>query len=231
MKTEGSAVLAVVAGLLVLLGLRVWLSPQLLSAPHGGSTGLGSVAGLALLLVAYALVALVLLRASAGVAGSERAMALRRATLVGALLGGGVLVAIAVDTLGDFESPMSITIWGMVVLAAPLGWGLTGLLAARRGGSWRLGAGAGLWSGMVSALIGAVGEVAATLLVLPNLVQHALSNPDYLAWHQSDVQSYAIASALALGVLGLMLAPVVAGIAGGLASRLGTMGGIPAVRD
>lgn len=223
MKTESAAVLAVVAGLLVLLGLRVWLSPQLLSAPHGGSTGFSSVAGLALLLVIYALVALlVLVRSRVGDAQSARAVALRRATLVGAMIGGGVLVAIAVDTLEDLASPVRLAVWGTVVLAAPLGWALTGFLTAHAGGTWRLGVGAALWSGMVSALIGAAGEVTATLLALPSLVQQELRNPDYLAWHQSDVQSYAIASALAIGILGLLLAPLVASIVGGVACRLGT---------
>jgi hypothetical protein len=220
MKTGSGAVLALVAALLLLLGLRVGLTPAVLSAPHGGGTALSSVAGLALLLLVYALVALGLLRARLGANGPERTVALRRATLVGALLGGGALAAIAVDTLGDFESPLSVAVWGLVAVAAPLGWGLAGLLATRASGSWRLGLVAALWSGMVSALVGAVGEVAGTLLALPRLVQHELSNPDYLVWHQPDVQSYAIASALAVGMLGLILAPVVASVAGGIASGL-----------
>jgi len=224
MKTGGSVVLTGVAGLLLLLGLRVWLSPAVLIAPHGGGTALSSVVGLTLLLLAYALIALGLLRARPRSTGPRRAVAtaaLRRATLLGALLGGGALAAIAVDTLGDFESPLSLVVWGLVALAAPLGWGAAGLMAARAGGSWRLGVVAALWSGMVSALVGAVGEVTSTLLALPRLVQHELSNPDYLAWHQPDVQSYAIASALAVGMIGLILAPVVASIAGSIGSGFG----------
>jgi hypothetical protein len=230
MKIGGSVVLAVVAGLL-LLGLRVWLSPEVLSAPHGGGTALSSVAGLALLLLAYTLLAFGLLRARLGATGPERTVALRRATLLGALLGGGALAGIAVDTLGDVESPVSLVVWGLVVLAAPLGWGMVGLLATRAGGSWRLGVLAALWSGMVSALVGTVGEVASTLLALPRLVQHELSNPDYLYWHQPDVQSYAIASALAVGMVGLLLAPVVAGIAGSIGSGLGKAGSPGALPD
>jgi hypothetical protein len=228
MKTGGSVVLAVVAGLLLLLGLRVWLSPTVLSAPHGGGTALSSVIGLALLLLAYALVAFFLSRARLGASGSQRTVAtaaLQRATLVGALLGGGALAAIGVDTLGTLESSMSLAPWALVILAAPFGWGVAGLVATRSGGSWRLGVVAALWSGMVSALVGAVGEVASTLLALPRLVQHELSNPDYLYWHQPDVQSYAIASALAVGIVGLLLAPVVAGIAGSIGSGLGKSGG------
>jgi hypothetical protein len=228
MKTGGSVVLAVVAGLLPLLGLRVWLSPTVLSAPHGGGTALSSVVGLALLLLAYALVAFGLSRARLGAGGPQRTVAtaaLRRATLLGALLGGGALAAIAVDTLGNFESSISGAVWALVILAAPFGWGVASLLATRAGGSWQLGVVAALWSGMVSALVGAAGEVASTLLALPRLVQHELSNPDYLAWHQPDVQSYAIASALAVGMIGLILAPVAAGIAGGVGSGFGKSGG------
>ena len=228
MKTSNSVVFAVVAGLLLLLGLRVWLSPALLSAPHGGGTALSSVVGLALLLLAYALVAFGLSRARLGASGPQRTVAtaaLRRATLVGALLGGGALTAIAVETLGTVDSPISGAVWGLVVVAAPLGWGAAGLMATRASGSWRLGVVAALWSGMVSALVGTVGEVAGTLFALPRLVQHELSNPDYLAWHQPDVQSYAIASALAVGMIGLILAPVVAGIAGSVGSGLGKSGG------
>lgn len=221
MKTGGWAFFAMIAGLLVLLGLRVWLSPAVLSAPHGGGTALSSVAGVALLLLAYALVALGLLRARLGVSGPDRTAALRRATLVGALLGGGALVAIAAETLGDSESPISLVAWSVVVLAAPIGWGMSGLTVTRAGGTWWLGVVAALWSGMVSALIGVVGEVASTLLALPHLVQHELSNPDYLYWQQPDVQSYAIASALAVGMIGLILTPVAAGIAGGIGSGLG----------
>lgn len=221
MKTGVAAVLAAVAGLLLLLGLRVWLSPQVLSAPHGGGSALSSVAGVALLLLAYAALALGLLRARWGVSGRERDGALRRATIIGVLLGVGVLAAITVDTIGGFESTLSVVFWGLVVLAAPLGWGVAGLLATRAGGSWRLGMMVALWSGMVSALMGTVGEVASTILALPRLVQYELSNPDYLAWHQPDVQSYAIASALALSMLGLVLAPVVASVAGGIGSHLG----------
>jgi hypothetical protein len=90
---------------------------------------------------------------------------------------------------------------------------------------------AALWSGMVSALMGTLGEVASTLLALPRLVQHAQSNPDYLYWHQPDVQSYAIASALAVGMIGLLLVPVVAAIAGGIGSGLGKAGGPAALLD
>jgi hypothetical protein len=228
MKSGRAVFLAVVAGLLLLLGLRVWLSPTVLSAPHGGGTALSSVAGLALLLLAYVLVAFGLSRARLGAGEPQRTVAtvaLRRATLLGALLGGGALVAIAVDTLGNFESPISLALWALVILAAPFGWGVSGLMATRAGGSWRLGVIAALWSGMVSALVGAAGEVASTLLALPRLVQHELRNPDYLYWHQPDVQSYAIASALAVGMIGLILAPVVAGIAGSVGSGLGKSGG------
>ncbi|HEX6819390.1 MAG TPA: hypothetical protein VF120_13520 [Ktedonobacterales bacterium] len=221
MKSGVSAVLAVVGCLLLLLGLRVWLSPAVLSAPHGGGSALSSVVGLTVLLCAYALIAVGFLRPRLWAYGPRQRVALRRATILGALVGGGVLAAITIDTLGEFESSLSLVVWGVVVVAAPLAWGLVGLLAARAGGSWRLGVVAALWSGMVSALVGVVGEVASTLLALPRLVQHELSNPDYLAWHQPDAQSYAIASALALGVIGLILAPVVASIAGGIGSGLG----------
>lgn len=221
MKTGGAAVFVMIAGLLLLLGLRVWLSPAVLSAPHGGGTALSSVVGVALVLLAYALVALGLMRVHLRASGPYRTRVLHRATLVGAMLGGGALVAIAAQTLGDFESPISLVAWAVVALAAPIGWGLAGLTATRASGSWRLGVLAALWSGMVSALIGAMGEMASTLLALPHLVQHELSNPDYLSWRQPDVQSYAIASALAVGMIGLILAPVVAGIAGGIGSGLG----------
>lgn len=221
MKTGGSVVLALVAALSLLLGLRLWLSPATLSAPHGGVAALVSVTGLALLLLIYALAAFVLLLARARVNAPERALALRRATLVGALLGVGALVATVVDTLGEFESPLSMAVWAIVIVAAPLGWGLVGLLARRAGGSWRLALVAALWSGMVGALVGAAGEVASTLLALPSLVRHELSNPDYLAWSQPDTQSYAIASALALGMIGLLLAPLVASVAGSVGSQLG----------
>jgi hypothetical protein len=220
MKMGVMVVLTVITGLLLLLGLRIWLSPQVLNAPHGGGTGLSSVLGLALLVLAYALAAFVLPRLSLGTE-PQRTVAFRQATLLGALLGGGALVAIAVDTFGSTDSSLSLAVRAVVIVAAPLAWGAAGLLAARAGGSWRLGLVAALWSGMVSALVGAAGEVASTLLALPRLVQHELSNPDYLAWHQPDVQSYAIASALAIGMIGLLLAPLVAGIAGGIGSRLG----------
>ena len=77
------------------------------------------------------------------------------------------------------------------MLAALIGWGLAGLLTARAGGSWWLGVVVALWSGMVSALMVAAAEVASTLLALPQLAQHELSNPDYLYWGQPDIQSYA----------------------------------------
>src|SRR5262249_56743049 len=77
------------------------------------------------------------------------------------------------------------------------------------------------WGGMVRVLMGAVGERASTRLALPRLVQHELSNPEYLYWHQPDVQSYAIASALALGIMGLTLVPVVASIVGSIGNWLG----------
>ena len=225
MKAAHSVVLVGIIGTLLLLGLRVWLSPALLWAPHGGVPALSSVVGLALLVLIYGVVAVGLLRAHMALAGPRRAVsvtALRRATLVGVLLGGGALVAIAVATLGSIDSPVSLAVWGLVVVAAPVGWGLVGVLTARVGGSWRLGLVAGLWSGMVSALVGAIGEVASTLLALPRLVQLELSNPDYLAWHQPDVQSYAIASAFAVGMVGLILAPVVAALAGSIGSGIST---------
>ncbi len=225
MRTGGSVVLTVVAGLLLLLGLRVWLSPALLRAPHGGASALSSVVGLVLLVLVYGLVAFGLLRARLGATERVRALrlwALQWATRIGILLGCGALLAITIQTLGSFDSPLSLAMWGLVVVAAPVSWGLAGLLAIRAGGSWRLGIVAALLSGMVSALVGAVGEVASTLLALPRLVQLELANPDYLAWHQPDVQSYAIASALAVGLIGLVVAPLVAALAGSIGSGIGT---------
>lgn len=224
MRTGGAVALTVVAALLLLLGMRVWLSPALLSAPHGGGSALSSVVGLALLVLVYGLVAFGLLHALQGTTGPARpvsASALQRATLIGILLGCGALLAITVETLGSFDSPLSLAVWGLVVVAAPVSWGVAGLLAARAGGSWRLAVMVAVWSGMVSALVGAVGEVASTLLALPRMAQAELANPDYLAWHQPDVQSYAIASAMAVGIIGLILAPVVASIAGGIGSGIG----------
>src|SRR5258706_7389873 len=76
MKTGWWVVLVVAVGLL-LLGLRVWLSPAVLSAPHGGGTAGDSVAGMALLVLAYAVVALGILRARLGATVPERSVALR----------------------------------------------------------------------------------------------------------------------------------------------------------
>jgi hypothetical protein len=75
-------------------------------------------------------------------------------------------------------------IWGrgrsvVVVVVALIGWGLAGLTATRVGGSRRRGIVAALWSDMVSALVGAAGEVARRLRALPRLAQHELSNPAY----------------------------------------------------
>jgi hypothetical protein len=230
MKTILAVALTTV-GMLLLLGLRVWLSPAVLSAPHGGGTAASSVAGMALLVLAYAVVALGILRARLGATVPERSVALRRAALLGALVGGCALGAIAIDTVVDPESPISLGVWSVVVLVAAFGWALAGLTATRAGGSWRLGIMAALWSGMVSALVAAAGEVASTLLALPHLAQHELSNPDYLYWHQPDVQSYAIASALALGIMGLVLAPVAASIVGAIGSWLGKAGGLVSLQD
>ena len=121
--------------------------------------------------------------------------------------------------------------WPLVILAALIGWGLAGLLTTRAGGSWRLGVVVALWSGIVSALLIAAAEVASTLLALPQLAQNELSNPDYLYWGQPDVQSYAIASALALGMMGLILAPIAASVVGTLGGWLGRTGGVVAVRE
>lgn len=218
------------AGVLLLLGLRVWLYPAVLSAPHGGGTAVTSVAGMAILVVAYAAAAIGILRARRGVSAPERSVALRWAALLGALVGGCVLGAIAVDTLLGPDSPFGLGVWSVVILAAAIGWGLAGLLATRAGGSRRLGIVAALWSGMVTALVGAAGEVASTLVALPRLAQHELTNPDYLYWHQPDVRSYAIASALALGMMGLILAPIAASIVGAIGSWLGRSGGLVAPR-
>ncbi len=131
------AVAATTVGILLLLGLRVWLYPAVLSAPHGGGSAISSVIGLAILVVVYALVAVVIL--SARSRGAERSSALRRATLLGALVGGCALVAIVVDTLAGAESTLSLVVWPLVILAALIGWGLAGLLTTRAG--WFVAAG------------------------------------------------------------------------------------------
>jgi hypothetical protein len=226
MKTVVVPVALAMAGVLALLGLRVWLHPEVLSAPHGGGSAVSSVAGMALLVLAYGAIAVGILRARLGASAPERSVALRRATLLGILVGVCVLCAITVDTLMDPESSISLGAWSLVGLAAIIGWGTASLMTTRAGGSWRLGIVAALWSGMVSALVGAAGEVATTLLALSRLVQNELSNPDYLYWRQPDVQSYAIASALALGTMGLILALVVAGLVGAIGSGLGRAGGL-----
>jgi hypothetical protein len=148
MKTALAVALTTV-GMLLLLGLRVWLYPAVLSAPHGGGAAVSSVVGIAILALAYALVAVALLRAPLGASGAERSVALRRAALLGALVGGCALGAIAVDIVVGPESPLSLAVWSVVVLAATICWGLAGLMTTRAGGTWRLGIVAALWSGMV----------------------------------------------------------------------------------
>ncbi len=207
--------LAAMLAVLALLGLRVWLSPAVLTAPHGGGTG-GEIYGAA---------GVGILRAHLRASPQERGVALWRAMLLGGLVGGCALGAITAGTLLGPESSISVGAWSVVALVAAISWGWASLSVTRTGASWRLGIVAAVWSGMLSALVGAAGEVASTLLALPQLAQHELSNPDYLAWQQPDVQSYAIASALAVGAMGLVLAPVVAsivGIAGGWLGRAGS---------
>lgn len=230
MKTA-LAVASTTIGILLLLGLRVWLYPAVLSAPHGGGAAATSVAGLALIVLVYALVAVAILRARVGVGGVERAAALRRATLIGAVVSGCALGAIAADTLAGLESSLSLVMWPVVVVAATIGWGLAGFLTTRAGGSWGLAIVAALWSGMVTALMLAAGEVASTLLALPRLAHNQLSNPDYLYWSQPDVQSYAIASALTIGMMGLILAPVAASVVGGIGGWLGKAGNMVSLRE
>lgn len=215
-----------IAATLLLLGLRVWLYPAVLNAPHGGGSAVSSIAGVTLLTLAYAVVALVILRvlrARPQAYATTRQAALWRATWLGALAGVCALGAIAVDTYMTIES-LSLGVWTLVCLAAALAWGLAGVTAASASGSWRLGSVAALWSGMVSALLAAVGEVVMTLVALPRLTQLELSNPDYLYWRQPDVQSYAIASSLALAMIGLALAPLVASVIGGLGGWLSASG-------
>jgi hypothetical protein len=206
--------LALMLAVLALLGLRVWLSPAVLTAPHGGGTGGESIGALVILVLAYAVAGTLFLRARLGASPVERRVALERATLLGSVVGACALGAIASDTFLGPASLASVGTWSVVALAATVGWGWASLGATRAGGSWRLSLVAAMWSGMVSALVGAGGDLVGTLLALQQLARHELSNPDYLAWHQPDVQSYAIASAVALGVMGLALAPVVAGIVG-----------------
>ncbi len=217
--------LAAMLAVLALLGLRVWLSPAVLTAPHGGGTGGESVGVLALLVLIYGAAGVGILRSHLRASPQERGVALWRATLLGGLVGGCALGAITAGTLLGPESSISVGAWSVVALVAAISWGWASLSVTRTGASWRLGIVAAVWSGMLSALVGAAGEVASTLLALPQLAQHELSNPDYLAWQQPDVQSYAIASALAVGAMGLVLAPVVAsimGIAGGWLGRAGS---------
>ena len=218
-------VLAATLGVLVLLGLRVLWYPAVLSAPHGGGSASSSVIGVAILALVYLVATLVVVRLAPQPAQMDRAAVLRRAALVGALVGVVALGAIATDTLAQPESALSVGAWSLVGVAALAAWGWVGVMAARVGGSWRLGVVAALWRGMVSALVGAAGEVVSTLLALPRLAQNELSNADYLYWHQPDIQSYAIASALALSMIGLILAPIVASLIGGIGSWLAVAGG------
>lgn len=208
---------AVIGIILALLGLRISLYPAVLSAPHGAGSGGMSISALAILTVLYLVAGVGIFRV---LSTPNRRMALWRSTWWGAIIGGGVLGAFLSDTLLGASSAISAWAWYAVMLAAPLGWAMVSFNTTRSSGAWRYGIVAAIWSGMVSVLIAAVGELASTLLILPRLVQNELGNPDYLAWHQPDVQGYAIASVISLNAMGLLLVPVAASVLASIGSWL-----------
>ena len=187
----------------LLLSFLIWTYPEVVTAPHGSSTGGTSIALLTFLTSLYGIIGFTLLRLSTRTV--DQTAALWRAMWLGIIIGGGVVVAICSDLLFGSPSLISMSIWLVVTVAAIGGWGVTSVRRTHASRLWQYGLITTLWSGIVSALVAVIGEELSLVLSLPRLMLDQLNNPDYIVWHQLDLRSYTIASVLAVSSLGLIL--------------------------
>jgi NAD/NADP transhydrogenase beta subunit len=204
---------------LAALGMRLWPWQEITNLPGQGTTGYDPAICLAL----YVILLL-------WIAGS-RSIGARKALSVGTIFGllAGILLAVHAtleERASQSAANTSYLMIGLLVAAAVL-WGIAGLRGARVGGSAGLSLVTGIWSAMVSSLIGCAAVLAEIDLNNP----HPISlNPwkQYEALAIGNQAAQDLVHSLNTATAYLLIGPLVGCTAGLLFALFAGSGNAPA---
>lgn len=186
----------------------------------------GSVAYLAEPVVLLAVYAVVVLAATRS-ASVDRWRMLRAAALVGLGLGTLETVNISVETFTGLSGAASLATTAPLILGPFLVWSVVAGWAARATGSLRMGLLAGVWTAMVTMMLGVTYGFVLALAMPGRLARNLVNDPDYLRSGWTDVKAFVLANTFDNGfthLLGGLIVGTVVGLIGSLiGARLARM--------
>jgi hypothetical protein len=209
-----AVVLAVILLNLTLIGGQLLLYRPLLAQPNALTYVLEPVIGL----LAYAAVTFWI----TGPANPARRIALREGTVIGLI--GGVLFAInlASETFLDLPAPASLFATAPFFLGTFVLWGVAGYRTARQTSSVPLGCLAAIWSAMCTILLTLTFGFSLSYVALRRLQQILATSPEYARSGWNDLHAFAVANQFDAAFSHLLVAVVIAIIAGTAGSLIGT---------
>jgi hypothetical protein len=203
-----TTLLLVIAVNLVMVGIRVFLDPQLLGMPGGLQSALEPAAMLTL-------DALIVTWATSGISPLTQAM-VREGTAVGLFSGTLEVVHITLENYGHFNARLESVSTGGFLLGLLLLWSIAGYRATRSTADIGAGLLAGSWSAIVGMLMAMTYGFSQLFWGLPRLEQRNVGSPDLLRSGWTDLHTFTIADVFEAGFKILLIGPVAGAVLGGL---------------
>lgn len=207
--------LLVIALNLVMVGIRVFLDPQILGMPGGLQSALEPAALLTL-------DALIVIWATNGDSPVSRAV-VREGTIVGLISGTLEVVHITLENFGHFNARVESVSTGGILLGLLLLWGIAGYRVTRSTAEFGAGLLAGSWSAMVGMLMAMTYGFSQLFWGLPRLEQRNVGSPDFLRSGWTDLHTFTIADVFEAGFKVLLIGPVAGAVLGGLGAIIARM--------
>ncbi len=203
---RATLLLAIVLNL-VMIGIRVFLDPQLL----GMSGGLQSALEPAAMLTLYALIV------TWAMQSNPAAQAIvREGTAVGLISGTLEVVHITLENYGHFNARVESVSTGGFMFGLLLLWSIAGYRVTRSTADLGAGVLAGSWSAMVGMLMAMTYGFSQLFWGLPRLEQRNVGSPDFLRSGWTDLHTFTIADVFEAGFKILLIGPIAAAVLGGL---------------
>jgi hypothetical protein len=204
--------LLVIAVNLVMIGGRVFFTPELLGMPGGLQSALEPAA-------LMSLGALVVIWATSHAGLVDRAV-LREGTGLGLVSGTLEVVHITLENYGHFNARLESVMTGAFLLGLLLLWGVAGYRVIRRTGVFGAGLLAGSWSAMVGMLIAATYGISQLFWGLSRLEKRNIGSPDFERSGWTDLHAFTIADVFEAAFKVLLIGPVAGALLGGLGALI-----------
>jgi hypothetical protein len=207
-----TTLLLVIAFNLVMVGIRVFLDPQLLGMPGGLQSALEPAALLTL-------AALIVTWATRGDSRVAQAI-VREGTAVGLVSGTLEVVHITLENYGHFNARVESISTGGFMLGLLLLWCIAGYRVTRSTADLGAGPLAGSWSALVGMLMAMTYGFSQLFWGLTRLERRNVGSPDFLRSGWTDLHTFTIADVFEAGFKVLLIGPVAGAVLGGLGALI-----------